>query len=176
MDLYLIRHAEAGDRETWEGDDAERPLTAEGEEQARQLAAGLQRRGVALDAVVTSPLVRAQQTATGLLASWDGPPPELHTTPALAPGGKPRKLMRFLEKLNLTAVGLVGHMPDLGELAGWLIGSRKAQIDLAKAGVALIRCPAGPGKGAGQLVWMITPEWLTEPAEAGEPTNSRKRS
>jgi phosphohistidine phosphatase SixA len=175
MDLYLIRHAEAGDRETWEGDDAERPLTDVGAEQAKLLATGLQQHGVKLDAVVTSPLVRTQQTATGLLGNWGEPTPELHTCPDLAPGGRCKKIARFVKDLKLAAVGLVGHMPDLEDLAGWLIGSRKVHIDLAKAGVALIRCPDGVGKGAGQLVWMITSDWLAEPVEANARSNARKR-
>jgi phosphohistidine phosphatase len=174
MDLYLIRHAEAADRETWEGSDEERPLTDEGHEQAKLVAAGLKRQGVTLDAVVASPLVRAQETAKGLLDHWGKPAPEFHTSAELSPGGRPKKLTRFLGELNAELVGLVGHMPDLEELAGWLIGSRKVHIDLAKAGVALIRCPDGVGKGTGQLVWMVTPEWLAEPV-AEVKANARRR-
>src|SRR5262245_54539950 len=175
MDLYLIRHAEAGDRETWQGDDAERPLTDEGHEQAKTVATGLQHHGVTLDALVTSPLVRAQQTAAGMLHHWAKPVPELHTCPELSPGGRRKKLARFVEELNVGAVGLVGHMPDLGEFAGWLLGDRKLPIDLAKAGVALIRCPDGVARGAGQLVWMVTPDWLAEPVTADARSNSSRR-
>ena len=58
------------------------------------------------------------------------------------------------------SVAVVGHQPDLGQLAGWLIGARKAQIDLAKAGVAHIAFDPEPRKGAGTLVWLVTPEWF----------------
>ncbi len=163
MDLYLIRHAEAGDRAQWNGDDAERPLTEEGHEQARQVGQGLRRRGVTLEALVSSPLVRARQTAEGVRQSLGDDAPELETCDALAPGGKRRKVARFLQRLEAGTVALFGHMPDMGALAGWLIGSRKAQIDLAKAGVALIRFDDEVAKGAGKLVWMVTPEWLAEP-------------
>ena len=78
---------------------------------------------------------------------------------ALAQGGKRRKLTRFLRDLGVDTVALVGHMPDLGEYAAWLIGSRKGQVDLAKAGVARIVCEGRPGKGDGVLTWLITPEW-----------------
>jgi phosphohistidine phosphatase SixA len=57
-------------------------------------------------------------------------------------------------------MALVGHQPDLGFYAGWLIGSKSAQVDLAKAGVARITCDDKPGKGRGMLIWLVTPEWF----------------
>jgi phosphohistidine phosphatase len=162
VDLYLIRHAEAEPRDdAGTTPDEERVLTSAGQAEARAVAAGLLRRGVRLDAVVTSPLVRARQTAEALLAGWPPPAPALHVSGELAPGGKRRKLVRFLGGLSAHAVGLVGHMPDLGELGGWLLGSRKVELDLAKAGVALIHCNGDVGKGEGSLVWMVPPDWLT---------------
>ena len=56
-------------------------------------------------------------------------------------------------------VGLVGHMPHLGEYAAWLLGNKKAQIDFAKSGVAMISCGEMPGKSLGSLQWLVTPEW-----------------
>src|SRR5437868_3610663 len=160
MDLYLIRHGEA--QPLGEGgiqDDAERPLTALGHAQCPPLAAALQRLGVHLDKVVTSPLLRARQTAEGLLRYWTGPVPDLLVCDDVGPGGKRRKLTRFLRDLEVSAAAVVGHMPDLGEYAGYLIGSRKAQVDLAKGGVARITFEGGaPGKGDGTLVWLISPE------------------
>ena len=162
MDLYLIRHAEAGQRNeaSSPSEDAERPLTVAGEEQSRALAAGLQRQGVRLEILVTSPLLRAQQTAEGILHAWAEPQPEIRVCEHLAPDGKRKRLARFLRTLQAGGVGLVGHMPDLGEFGGWLLGHRRVPLQLAKAGVALIRCPDPVGKGGGELVWMITPEWL----------------
>jgi phosphohistidine phosphatase len=164
MDLYLIRHADALPVEAANtGSDAERPLSAAGQDQARALADGLCRRGVRLQYLVTSPLVRAQQTAEGVRTRWSEEEgvPEVRVCDDLAPGGKRKRLIRFLGGLGAEAVGLVGHQPDLGEFAGWLLGHRKKPLDLAKAGVALIRCENGPGKGRGTLVWMVTPDWLT---------------
>jgi phosphohistidine phosphatase len=160
MELYLIRHADA--QPLGEGgirDDAERPLTPAGHRQCPPLAAALQRQGVHLERVVTSPLVRARQTAEGFLQHWAKPVPELQVCNALAPGGKRRKLTRFLRDLGADPVALVGHMPDLGAYAAWLIGSRKAQVELAKAGVARIQFEGKPDKGCGVLTWLITPEW-----------------
>ncbi len=160
MDLYLIRHADA--QPLGEGgiqDDAERPLTALGQAQCGPLAAALQRQGVRLARVVASPLLRARQTAEGLLKNLTPPTPELHTCDHLAPGGKRRKLTRFLRGLGVRSVAVVGHMPDLNLYAGWLIGSKSAQVELAKAGIACIRFEQDPAKGAGILTWLVTPQW-----------------
>ena len=163
MDLFIIRHGDAAP--LGEGgiqDDAERPLTEKGVAQAKLLTEGLPRHGVRLGVVLSSPLVRAWQTAENMLKDWATPAPELRECDELKPGTKRRKLARRLRDVGAEAIALVGHQPDLGEFAGWLIGSRKAQIDLAKAGVIYIRCPEDVGKGGGELVWMVTPEWLTK--------------
>src|SRR5262249_52131893 len=137
MDLLLIRHAEAAPLgEGGVQDDAERPLTPAGRAACKPLAQALLRLNVRLDRVATSPLLRARQTAEELLANWPAPLPELDLCEALAPGAKPRKLARYLWKKGAGSIALVGHMPDLAEHAAWLIGSKKAQLELAKAGAA----------------------------------------
>lgn len=161
MQLCFIRHAEAVPR--GEGDinaDADRQLTDLGQEQAKKLAAALQRIGLSIDLVLTSPLLRARQTAQGLIDHWNGDKPELRECPELAPGGKIKKLARTLLKFEAKSIALVGHMPDLSGHTGWLIGSKKTQIDFEKAGAALIACKDAPDKGAGELLWLITPEWF----------------
>jgi phosphohistidine phosphatase len=161
VDLYLIRHADAipvGAQGIQ--DDADRPLTEAGEAQARAVAVGLQRRGVVLNVLLTSPLRRARQTAEGILRQWSLPAPELIVCGELAPGGKPKKLASFLRDRGADKVALVGHQPDLSVDAAWLIGSKKAQIELAKAGIAYITTTQGARKGNGTLVWLVTPEWL----------------
>jgi phosphohistidine phosphatase len=160
MNLYLIRHAAAaplGEGEIY--DDAERPLTATGQSQSRALAAALQRIGVHLGKVVTSPLLRARQTAEGMLQHWSTPVPELLVCKQLANGGKRRKLTQFVRDLNVESVALVGHMPDLATYAAWLIGSKRTHLELAKAGIARISFEDMPAKGAGVLNWLVTPEW-----------------
>jgi phosphohistidine phosphatase len=159
MKLLLIRHADAEPRENSEVPDEERPLTEKGQAQSRALSEALQRRGVELGKLVSSPLLRARQTAEGLLERWSDPKPELLLCNALAPEGKEKKLTRFIRGLNSDVVTLIGHMPDLAYYAGWLTGSKKAQIELAKAGVALIESEGGPGKGGGVLTWLVPPEW-----------------
>lgn len=160
MELYLIRHADAVDLVTsGQSDDAQRPLSEAGRGQCAPLAMALQRHEVRPARVVTSPLLRARQTAEGLLASWVPPVPELQVCDELAPGSKRRKLTRFVRDLGADVVVLVGHMPDLAAYAAWLIGSKKGQIDLAKAGVARIDFDGKFAKGRGTLTWLLTPPW-----------------
>ncbi len=161
MDIYLIRHADAlplgAENVTEDGD---RPLSDAGKAQCQALAAGLQRVGVRLDVLLTSPLLRARQTAEGMLGHWTEKAPRLVVCQELTLGGKTKKLARVLGDLTEGAVGLVGHQPDLCTHLGWLIGSKKAQLDLAKAGVAAVTTHGGVGKSAGVLRWLVTPEWF----------------
>jgi phosphohistidine phosphatase len=162
VDLYLIRHADAAPLgEAGITTDEARPLTHKGEEQAKRLGSGLPTKGVRLGIILTSPLLRARQTAERMLQQWPTPAPDLRVCEELAPGVKRRKLSRRLEELGSDRAALVGHEPDLSRYAAWLIGSKKAQLDLAKAGVAHLICEPGPDKGKGVLAWIVTPEWLS---------------
>jgi phosphohistidine phosphatase len=167
MELYLIRHADAVPAgANGVAEDSERPLTDAGRAQCEPLARALLRQHVGLERIVTSPYLRARQTADGLREHWSAPAPELVVCEALAPGGRRRKLARFLRDLGMESVALVGHNPDLSVLAAWLIGGKTVQVELAKAGVARIECDSKPGKGAGVLTWMVTPEWCEALQEA----------
>jgi len=160
VDIYLIRHADAlalGERGIT--DDAERPLSDKGEAQSKTVAKALHRCGVKLDHLFASPLVRAQQTADLMIKAWSHSGLSVETCEELEPGSKPRKLSRFLLKQEGEHMGLVGHMPHLAEVAAWLIGSKKAQIDIAKAGVACLSCGDAAGKGMAVLRWLVTPDW-----------------
>jgi phosphohistidine phosphatase len=160
MDLYLIRHADA--LPLGEGgilEDAERPLSDVGKGQAKSLATALHKRGVQLTQLLTSPALRAKQTAEFMLAVWPGGSVPLEVCDNLAIGFKARKLSRTLEDYTDSSLALVGHQPDLAEFAAWLIGSRKAHLDLAKGGVACINCSNGVAKGGGTLEWLVTPAW-----------------
>jgi phosphohistidine phosphatase len=160
MELYLIRHADALPvGHDGVADDEERPLSDEGRAQGRALGAALQRQGVRFDVVAVSPLVRARQTAEALLEGWPAPAPEVVPCDHLGPGGKRKRLTRFLRGLQGESIALVGHNPDLSVYAGWLIGDKKVQLELAKAGVARIDFDSVPGKNNGVLAWMVTPEW-----------------
>ena len=162
VDLYLICHAEAVPLgPDGPSNDFDRPLTEAGRSQAGRLATTFEAKGVRVGRLVSSPLVRARQTAEVLAQVWHVADDSLLTCEDLAPEGKFRNIAQFIKERRAESIGLVGHEPDMGELAGWLIGSRKAGIKFAKGGVALIQIKDGEavGKGAGQLLWMLPPLW-----------------
>ena len=115
------------------------------------------------DVILCSPLPRAVETVEGLLAGMSDPKPPVEYTSELTPGAKPRKLDREVVKHDGESIALVGHEPDLSEYAARLIGSKKASMALAKAGVACVECVDAPGKGCGSLVLLIPPEWYGSP-------------
>jgi phosphohistidine phosphatase len=158
-ELYLIRHALAEDRgEAWP-DDAKRPLTEEGMSRMRKAARGLARLGVSIDVVLSSPLVRARQTAE-IVAATLAPRPSLVNAESLAPDGSFGAVIADLEKhVRKTRLALVGHEPAIGELAARLIGSRHA-IEFKKGAVCRIDLTAIPPSGPGELRWLMTPKIL----------------
>src|SRR5207247_3576276 len=153
-ELYLVRHGLAEERgELWP-DDSKRPLTEEGMSRMRKATRGLARLGVSLDVVLTSPLVRARQTAE-IVAGGFNPRPALVNVESLAPDGTYAAVVVDLEKhARKTRIGLVGHEPAIGELAARLIGSRH-QIEFKKGAVgptdAAASAPGGPGAPRGRL-------------------------
>jgi phosphohistidine phosphatase len=157
--LYLVRHAIAHERGPDWPDDTQRPLTHKGAARMRQVVAGLRGLGVEINLVLTSPLVRAEETAK-ILSAGLRPAPEVVLTPSLAPGESPAAVGRALESYSGTSgIALVGHEPDLGVLAAWLIGAA-IPIEFKKGGVCRIDVPALPPTGRGQLRWFATPKML----------------
>lgn len=170
MDLYVIRHADAGDREKWTGDDVARPLTDLGRRQARALGEAFRRQGIALGAVVTSPFTRTWQTAGEFreAAVPEGNEPEV--CELLAAGAlKRRKLTKYLAARGASSLAVVGHDPDLPKYLAWLVNVEPPQIHLEKGGAALVRFKSEPGKGLGHLAWLVTPDWFMPTGDAGEP-------
>jgi phosphohistidine phosphatase len=158
-ELYIMRHGIAVERTaTTVMDDAKRPLTPEGKEKMREIAAGLVRADFDPDWIVSSPLVRAVETAEIVGEGLASKPP-LDFCDALRPGGDPEALITFLAKRsNRRRVLVVGHEPDLGELAARLIGAgRNANMPFKKGGCCLITFSVFPPKAPGRLVWWLTP-------------------
>jgi phosphohistidine phosphatase len=171
MLLYLIRHAEAEDIGTGGTTrDFDRPLTARGRLQSRALAQAFAQRQLLVDAVAASPLVRAHQTATELIALWM-PDTRPHTCDELAIGKlKPAKLSEVLATLPVRssrtpardekAIAAVGHMPDLAAYLEWLIGAEAGTIHMTKASAACVRFEGEPERALGTLEWLVTPAWF----------------
>lgn len=159
MNLYLIRHADAAEAiDETEKSDFARPLTDKGRIQSRALGTALYQMGIQFDAIVSSPLLRAMHTSEELLGQHPEPLPPLHIFDEIGFEVRPRKIVKFLRELGVESIAIVGHQPGLCRFLAWLIGSKKAQLDLAKAGCAKVICKE-PGKGDAILEWLITPEW-----------------
>jgi len=136
--ILLIRHAHAVDRDEAEVADEERWLTVKGRDVSRRMGEALRRRGLALDEVWTSPLVRAVQTAE-IVAAAAGYAGAVTVLPALAPGGRIRRVAEALEA-RAGVVAAVGHESDISTLAARLCGQaafpplKKGQIIAIDAG------------------------------------------
>jgi len=159
LELYLIRHGIAAERGKEWPDDSKRPLTPDGISRLRKTARGLNAIGVGFDQIVTSPLVRTRQTADIFAEELKSKPPVV-TADALAPAGTPASVTQEIARhVRKPRVALVGHEPNLGELAAQLIGSR-TPLEFKKGGICRIDFDVLPPKGAGALRWFLTPKIL----------------
>lgn len=157
--VYLVRHAVAHVRGPEWPDDDRRPLTARGAARMRRAVGGLRTLDVRPRVIATSPLIRAEQTAA-LLAAGLGRKPDVVTVPALAQGHPPALVAKALGELPGSAsLAVVGHEPDLGELAAWLLGTARAPA-FKKGGVCCLMLADGWRAGGGELLWMATPRML----------------
>ena len=158
-ELYLVRHAVAAERGDDWPDDSKRPLTSTGVSRFREVVKGLAWFDVGLDEIYASPLVRAQQTAALLSAGMEGKP-AVRTLDALAPGHEPAEVVAELAKrVKRRRVGVVGHEPDLGELAAALLGTSRA-LAFRKGGVCRIDVERIGSSAGGSLIWFLPPKVL----------------
>ena len=157
--LLLVRHAIAEERGSAWPDDTVRPLTQKGEVRMRQIARRLKALGETADVVVTSPLKRAKDTALILMREWSSSS-DVETLDALAPGHTPAQTMAAVaEEASKKSIAVVGHEPDLGHFAAWLIGA-KHPLQFKKGGVARIELESISRPREGQLIWLATPRLL----------------
>jgi phosphohistidine phosphatase len=159
LELYLIRHGVAAERGEDYPDDSKRPLTSEGIARLRKEAKALSALDVSFDQILSSPLVRARQTAD-VFAEELKEKPSVALADALTPAGSPAAVIQELGKhMRKARIALVGHEPNMGELAAHLIGS-KVPLPFKKGAIARIDFSVFPPKGKGQLVWFVTPRML----------------
>ncbi len=155
MELFLMRHGIAEDRQVWFGPERQRPLTAKGRQRTRAVVVELKHlKLLKLDAIWTSPLVRAKQTAEIVREIYDVPVVEVKE---LAAGATVEDLLGVLRKHEPPKrLMLVGHEPDLGYMYAELAGI-KDPFPFKKAGVA---CLSGEFKPGGMKA-----EWYRRPKE-----------
>lgn len=156
VQLYLLRHADAGDPEAWTRPDAERPLSEKGRRQSERLGGFLAGLEFKPDLIVTSPKVRARETAEIVAAALDlpvvlddllaGPVDYPEVDAILEAHGRPAKVV------------LVGHDPDFSELVSGLVGG--GEIVMKKGAIARIDVLRAIQPGGGALRWLIPPDAL----------------
>jgi len=152
LQLIFFRHGPAGSKAEWQGADDERPLTADGRAAVAQAAALLARSGVDADAVLTSPLTRARETAE-IVAEAIGCTDRLADDDRLAHGLDRTRLSAVVgDHSGAQCLVLVGHEPDFSETIGQITGGT---VVVKKAGVARVDVDEQTMRGA--LVWLIPP-------------------
>jgi phosphohistidine phosphatase len=164
VQLLVVRHAIAEDRETFATtgrDDALRPLTAVGARKMKKTARGLRQLVPAIDALITSPLTRASETAEIVRREYELAEPE--TSRALEPNAALVNLLVALERYEQGVVAVVGHEPHLGRLVTYLVsGIERSGVDLKKGGACLVEFDGPPKAGTGCLRWSVPPGLLRD--------------
>lgn len=161
MQLYIVRHGIAIDREDPKcPPDPDRYLTEEGVEKTKQVAKGVAALGATPDLLISSPYVRAMQTAEIFAAALEYPKEKIRRTDLLLPGSEAALFYRELAKDKQSAtVFCFGHVPQLDDLIATALGSKHHLTSLKKAGVALLELKR-VSPPSGQLVWLATSKLL----------------
>jgi phosphohistidine phosphatase len=165
MNLYIIRHAIAVDEATSDYEsDSERPLTDKGRKKMRQIAKALRNVGVEIDLILSSPYVRACETAE-ILADVFKMKKKIVFSDNLIPLGNPELLIGEInEKYSVDSLALVGHEPHLSTLIGMLVSENaKIDITLKKGGVCYLSADdLHHHDHRATLEWLLTPGILME--------------
>jgi phosphohistidine phosphatase len=161
MKLYVLRHGEAEEKSD-HADDAARRLTPRGKSKMREAALGMRRAGLTFNALLTSPLARAAETAA-IVAEIYEDKIKLQELQALATGVNPEEALKALAPFAARQrVMIVGHEPQLGRLASLLASGSTSSLslDLKKGGCVAIDVEDRFEPDGGKLIWMMTPRQL----------------
>lgn len=174
MIIYFVRHASAGQKKLSGKKDEKRPLDAEGVLQCTQMGRILSAMDVNVDAVISSPLKRATQTAA-LVANEIGYEGKLHLDDALRPEAKYNDFRDMLRKYpKAEAVMVVGHNPNFSEFLGQTIAESgtRAHVDMKKGAVARVESE----QKKNVLDWLLTPRLAKATADASVNENASRLS
>jgi phosphohistidine phosphatase len=159
--LYIVRHAVAEDAHAGLLDH-DRCLTPKGRKRFERMVERLVGRGMDIDLIATSPLIRCRETAeilAGVVAETAGGGPRVEVVDALAPGSDWQALVEWTVQQDVARVAWVGHAPCVGRLVAVSIGDGSAAVRMSKGAVAAISLDDGPGQ-PGELDWLVTPDLL----------------
>ena len=162
MDLFILRHGEAGQRVSTGRGDFQRQLTAAGQKEVSDIATSLKDLGIKLDVVISSPLKRAHQTAS-IVAKTFKIEKKMQDWAELSPEGNRLDLYnKLLQLKQQSSILVVGHEPYLSRMISEMIsdGNNGGRITLKKSGLARIRIISSTPKFKGELRWLLTPKLL----------------
>jgi len=160
MIVYILRHAIAVQRGIAGYPNDDRPLTEDGRTKMAKGSKGIARVVDDIDVILTSPLIRAHDTAT-IAAEALGAENKLEVCKELLPGSSLKNLLSYLSKFKgLNSIMLVGHEPDLGYLASALIGSDESVVEFKKGALCAIEVSSSSPRGKGKLIWHLQPKQL----------------
>lgn len=159
MKLYFLRHGLAGERSEWTGNDCDRPLTRQGKKRMAREAVRMKALKLNVAHIVSSPLVRAHQTAE-IVARHLGLLDKLIDEELLKPGFDRGALKEILKRHAAEeAIMLVGHEPDFSSTISSIIGG--GRITFKKGGLAYVNLPDRTTL-TGNLVWLMPPAVLVD--------------
>lgn len=163
MNLYILRHGIAVDHGTpGFSNDADRPLTPEGERKLQRIAKAMQALDLGLDLILTSPYLRARQTAEGVAAVLKLRK-KLEFTYTLTPGGSKEQLVELINRRRPAPenVLLVGHEPYLSELVSLLVSGKEGfSVVLKKGGLCKLTLESVKRGRCAALAWLLTPKQM----------------
>ncbi|MBI4547219.1 MAG: phosphohistidine phosphatase SixA [Ignavibacteriae bacterium] len=160
MEIYIVRHAVAVPRGTEGYPNDDRPLTEEGIQKMKATARGIAEIIGKVDVIISSPLIRAHDTAK-IVAKALKYKSKIDLSKEFLPGNSQNSVLDFLVKFkNKKNIMLVGHEPDVGVLASTLLGSNRPLIAMKKGAVCRIDVAELPLKEPGKLIWHLTPKQL----------------
>lgn len=166
VELYVLRHGEAGKRLQAGSKDSERALTVAGREEVERVARALSKLDVKLDFIATSPLKRASQTAEIVAKALKVKKGEMEPWNELKPEGKRQELYRRLSQFKQeSSVLVVGHEPYLSAMIGEIAFGGAGSIILKKAGLAKVGVTSMQPRIRGDLRWLLTPKHLKKIAK-----------
>lgn len=159
MEIYFLRHAEAQEKK--EGmNDEERPLTSFGASTISNVAKSLTRNIDSFDLILTSPLLRARQTAD-IMGNIFHNKERIKESQNLLVGTEPSRLLDEIKKhKKLKRLLIVGHQPHLGICVSYLTGESEDRADIKKGGCALVKMEDFK-RAKGKLIWIKTPSDFT---------------
>ena len=165
MELFILRHGEAGQRSSSLAGDRKRPLTSSGKLEVSEIAKALKKIVLKFDLVITSPLKRAYDTAA-IVSKVFNIGNKVQIWNELAPEGQKTDLYRKISELQEESIVLlVGHQPLLGEIANDMIHRGKSSpcnLVLKKGGIMRIRLLKRSSVPRGELRWLISPGLLRD--------------